>query len=228
MPSGAIRLLPPLAGLALALLTLQLGNWQLGRAHEKGALQARLDAAAAAPPLADAVPTDPPDGRHVRLHGQWLRDATIYLDNRVRAGRAGYHVLTPLRLADGTAVLVDRGWIAAASVRAQLPEVPTPADGQVGGTVRRPQPAPFMLGGAVAQGRVWQSLDLAQYRQRSGVAVRDWIVRQTSVADDGLVREWPRPDAGIERHRGYALQWYALAALSLGLTLAHLFRRFVR
>ncbi|HWR87335.1 MAG TPA: hypothetical protein VN277_02820, partial [Acidiferrobacterales bacterium] len=40
------------------------------------------------------------------------------------------------------------------------------------------------------------------------------LVQQTSVADDALVREWERPDLGIDKHRGYALQWYALAALT--------------
>jgi surfeit locus 1 family protein len=43
-------------------------------------------------------------------------------------------------------------------------------------------------------------------------------LQQTSAAADGRVREWPAPAAGIDRHRGYALQWYSLAGLAAGLT----------
>ena len=75
------------------------------------------------------------------------------------------------------------------------------------------------------QGRVWQYLDLARYRESTGMPVRDWIVQQTSDAADGLVREWPRPDAGIDRHRGYAFQWYSLAGLSFVMTAAYVIRR---
>jgi cytochrome oxidase assembly protein ShyY1 len=65
---------------------------------------------------------------------------------------------------------------------------------------------------------VWQVLDLARYRQQSGLPVADFVVQQAGGTDDGLVRDWPRPDAGADRHRAYALQWYALAALAAGLT----------
>ena len=229
MPASDIHPVPPLAGLALALLTLQLGNWQLGRADEKTALQARIELAAAAAPLPDGATDDAPDWRTVTLRGEWLSEATIYLDNRVRSGRVGYELLTPLRLDGGGWVLVDRGWIAAGRERSALPHAPPPsARAELTGTVRRPESKPFALAADAVQGRVWQFIDVAQYRERTGIAVRDWIVQQTSAAPDGLVRDWPRPDAGIDRHRGYAVQWYALAALSLALTLAYLFRRVAR
>ena len=54
-------------------------------------------------------------------------------------------------------------------------------------------------------------------------ALADYYLQQTSAGHDGLVRDWPAPDAGIDRHRGYAFQWYALAALAAGLTAWYVF-----
>lgn len=219
--------LPLIAGVALALLTAQLGNWQLGRAAEKTALQARIESAAATDPVSPSASMQMAEWQPVRLHGEWSPAATIYLDNRVHRGRAGYEVLTPLRLeGDAGWVLVNRGWIAAGADRAVLPDA-APAAGSVNlaGIVRMPQVDPFTLAPEAAQGRVWQYLDMERYRALSGLAVRDWIVQQTSSAADGLQRDWPRPDAGIDRHRGYALQWYSLAGLSLVMTGVYVFRR---
>lgn len=223
--------LPLLAGLALLALTVSLGNWQLRRAEEKRALQARIDALATRPPVAlraDAV--DVPEWLPLRLEGRWRGEATILLDNRTHGGRAGYHVLTPLELADGSGVvLVNRGWVAAGPDRARLPAATPPAGVQVlEGRVRRPEAAPFTLAAEAARGRLWQYLDLAAYRQSSGLALAPWVVQQSSSAADGLVRDWPRPDAGIDRHRGYAFQWYALAGLAGFLCAWHVRRRHSR
>ncbi|WP_068808648.1 SURF1 family protein [Thauera phenolivorans] len=223
--------LPLLAGLALLALTVSLGNWQLRRAEEKTALQARIEALAARPPVtlrADAA--DVPEWLPLRLEGRWLDEATILLDNRTHDGRAGYHVLTPLALADGSgAVLVNRGWIAAGTDRTRLPAAAAPAGGQVlEGRVRWPEVAPFTLAAEAVRGRLWQYLDLTAYRQSSGLALAPWIVQQTSSAADGLVRDWARPDAGIDRHRGYAFQWYALAGLAGFLSAWYVRRRLSR
>jgi surfeit locus 1 family protein len=218
--------LPLAAGIVVALLTILLGNWQVRRAAEKSELQTRIEAGASGTAVEPDASADLPEWRSVALHGEWQPAGTIYLDNRVYAGRAGYHVLTPLRLDDGAGiVLVNRGWIAAGGDRAQLPEVVPPA-GRVtlAGTVRHPELKPFTLAREAAQGRLWQFIDIDRYRTWSGLAVRDWVAQQTSASPDGLVRDWPRPDAGIERHRGYALQWYSLAGLALVLTGAYVFR----
>lgn len=205
----------------MAVLTVRLGNWQLHRAAEKEAIQLRLERAAHTPaPLTRADGPAPAEWQSVSLTGSWLADATIYLDNRTYRGRAGYQVLTPLHLADGSGwVLVNRGWVAAAADRARLPAVRTSGGVQrLRGTVRRPPAAPFALTSEASSGALWQFLDLARYRARSGVDVAEWTVQQTSAADDGLVREWPQPGIGVDRHRGYALQWYSFAALALGLS----------
>lgn len=213
---------PLAAGIAVALLTLQLGNWQTRRAAEKDAMQVRFRTAAEQPsaPLGPGLPSE---WQQVTLRGTWLPERSILLDNRVYHGRPGFHVLTPLRMAgQGGIVLVNRGWIPAGHDRRSLPAVSTPpGDVIVEGRVRLPGARPFTLGdeSAAPSGAPWQTLDLARFRTVTGLAVSDFHVQQSGTAPDGLVRDWPEPYAGVERHRAYAVQWYSLAALAALLTL---------
>src|SRR3954463_8294565 len=106
-----------------------LGNWQARRAEEKRALGAQFDQALRSPPIALLPGVDRASlvHKHVAARGRFVAEHTVFLDNKMRRGRAGYEVVTPVRLAgsDGH-VLVDRGWIAAPTSRASLPEVRTP------------------------------------------------------------------------------------------------------
>lgn len=213
---------PLIAGVALALLALQLGHWQTRRAAEKAALQAEYLAPARSQP--QGLGSQPPaEWQVMELRGEWLAARSILLDNRVHDGRAGYHVITPLQVTEqGVRVLVNRGWVPTGPDRARLPDI-TPPGGPVTitGRVRHPADKPFTLGAEAAApvGKVWQTLDLPRYRVWSQGPVADFYLQQTSSAEDGLIRDWPQPDAGIDRHRGYALQWYALAVLATVLTL---------
>ncbi|HJV24498.1 MAG TPA: SURF1 family protein [Aromatoleum sp.] len=227
MAARRLHFVPLLAGIAVAVLTLQLGNWQIRRADEKAVLQAEYASPERSAP--HPLGTQPPaEWQVVDLRGQWLADRTILIDNRVHAGRAGFHVFTPLRLAGrGGWVLVNRGWVAAPADRAQRPAVTTPGgEVEISGRVRHPESKPFTLEGEAATepGIVWQALDLARYRVWSSIPVADFYVQQNDPAPDSLVRDWPAPDAGIDRHRGYAFQWYAMAALAAALTLCYVWQ----
>jgi surfeit locus 1 family protein len=145
----------------------------------------------------------------------------------VHERRAGYHVLMPLRLADGSAVLINRGWVAAGADRGTLPPVRTPRGVvEITGRVIVPEKDPFSLGATPRDGARWQYVDPAGYAEWSGVGVASWTVQQDSAVDDGLVRDWPAPSLGEDTHRGYALQWYSLAALAAALTAYYVFRSF--
>jgi cytochrome oxidase assembly protein ShyY1 len=61
--------------------------------------------------------------------------------------------------------------------------------------------------------RVWQNVTVEQFAAWSGLPLESYVIEQHSALDDGLVRDWPRADLGIEMHESYALQWYSLAAL---------------
>src|SRR2546426_11666174 len=75
------------------------------------------------------------------------------------------------------------------------------------------------------QGRVRQNVDLGAFAADTGLALQPIVIEQRSDSGDGLQREWPRADAGIERHESYALQWYSLAALAVIFAAVLSFRR---
>jgi surfeit locus 1 family protein len=71
------------------------------------------------------------------------------------------------------------------------------------------------LSSAVEEGSVWQNLTLERYRRAFPLALQPVLIQQESALDDGLAREWPAPDLGVDKHYGYAFQWLALAATIL-------------
>ena len=79
--------------------------------------------------------------------------------------------------------------------------------------------------GSSKPAHVRQNLDIAAYAAETGLRLQPRVIEQHSDLPDGLAREWPRHDAGIEKHQGYALQWYSLAALAVVLALVLSFRK---
>jgi surfeit locus 1 family protein len=209
-----------LATIAFCALTVALGLWQTRRAAEKDALQAALDLRTAQPTL--GVPPVPAAAdaiamRRVAARGEYVERFGILLDNKVLRGRVGYQVVTPLRLAGGNVhVLVNRGWAAAGRTREDVPQVPVPRGPQtVEGIAVLPPTHVYEVGPDAPRNGVWQNLVLERYRAWSALELAPFVLQQTNDAGDGLAREWERPDAGADRHRSYALQWFSLAALAL-------------
>lgn len=204
---------------AAVALFVSAGNWQRGRLAQKESMALAYDRAQSMPAV--PLPSGPVTWsdwqyRKVDVRGAWLPDAQMLLDNRVHAGRTGFHVLTPLRLADGRVVLVNRGFVAALPRRDQLPAVPVPPGEQVvEGRVALPPGRYLELGNSGAQGPVWQNVDIARMSQALGMPLLPVIVEATGGAADGLARDWPRPDFGADKHRIYMGQWYAFAALAV-------------
>ncbi len=218
---AALPAIATVLGIALFVFA---GNWQHGRMNQKLALRAQLDAAAAATPVALPVAATWVDWRYrpVVLEGRFDAGRQFLVDNKVEAGRVGFHVITPLLLADGRAVLVDRGFVAAGASRDVLPDAPVPA-GTVAlrGRINIPPAGYVELQKAAATGKVWQNLDPARFGQVSGLPVVPVVIEQTAALgpDDRLARQWAIPDAGVEKHRIYMVQWYAFAVMAGGLWL---------
>ena len=217
-----------LAGIAGVALTTSLGNWQTRRGDEKAARQAQWDDALARAPRiiasgahAAAVARELP--QRVKANGAFLPEATVYIDNRLVDGVAGFQVVTPLAVADGMPwVLVNRGWAPRKMAdRAEVPMAPvSSAPVQIEGVAVTHVPRVLELGADSGSLRgFWQNLDFDAYERASGHKVARFVVQQTNDTGDGLRRVWQRPDAGVDKHRGYAFQWYSLAALIAGLTL---------
>lgn len=178
------------------------GNWQSRRADEKRAPLPR-----------------------VAVEGEFVPRHTVYLDNRTRRGRAGYEVVTPLKLRGSSAhVLVNRGWIEAGRTRDALPEVRTPA-GEVRVEGIALERLPRVLVVADAKGKVRQALEIEAYAAETGLQLEPRVIEQHSDSGDGLARDWPPRAAGAEKHDGYALQWYSLAALAVILVVVLSFRK---
>lgn len=213
---------PTLATALLVFLTLFLARWQTDRGDEKQARQSLYEARMHEPAVElGAAPTG---GellyRRVRATGEYLASGQVFIDNQVHEGRAGFLVATPLKLASGSLVLVERGWIERNAQYPAAPEVAVPAGPvTVSGIAAVPPRRYLELSGETITGNVWQNLSLEKYRERNGGKVLPFVIVD-DVAAPGLQALRERPDTGIERHREYALTWYAFAATALGLWIA--------
>lgn len=218
-----------LAALLLSAVTARLGFWQLDRAAQKTALQQAQDEQRKRPVLSLAeLATSPEQAvrqvhRAVELTGQWMPEHTVYLENRQMNGRVGFYAVTPLLLADGSAVLVQRGWFARDLLDRLRIVAPLPAQGEqrVSGRIALSPSRLFEFEGA-AHGAIRQNLDVWAYGQEIKQPLRPLAIVQEEApggASDGLKRQWPQPSVGVEKHHGYAFQWFALSSLSAGLWL---------
>lgn len=210
------------AALALTLLTARLGLWQLDRAAQKLALQAEREQAAARPPVSPhevlAAPQADWQQRSVRWTGRWRPEHSVWLDNRPMHQRSGFVLLTPLQLSNsGALVWVQRGWQAKGAGRHEAPPWPASPSGEVtvAGRLAAQASRAYDLGPA-ASGPLKQNLDLAASAAALGQPPLPWVLWQTEACAP-LACDWPAPDDGVAKHHGYAAQWFALSALTLGL-----------
>lgn len=235
--SAAIRFwVVTLAALLGLGTTAALGRWQLHRAAEKEALQARIDERGQLPVLDALSLQGTPDAdallyRRAEAVGEWVPERTVFLDNRPMDGRAGFYVVTPLRLqGSATVLLVQRGWVPRDfEDRTRVPRIDTPAGlVRVAGHIVPPPSKLYELG-AAESGPIRQNLDLAQFRTETGLALAAVSLQQSGAMADGLARDWPKISTGVERHYGYAFQWFGLSALIAALYVwFQIVRRFKR
>jgi surfeit locus 1 family protein len=177
--------------------------------------------------------------RTVALRGRWIPEHTVFLDNRQMNGRPGFFVLTPLLLTDpegaSKVVIVQRGWAPRNfQDRTQLPPIETSIDDEVS-VQGRIALAPSRLyefddGPAIQRSSpIRQNLDIAAFRTETRLPILPLTVLQTGEAADGLLRNWPVVSAGIDKHYGYAFQWFGLCGLIATLYVwFNIFRRFIR
>jgi surfeit locus 1 family protein len=222
------RTIPFIAMLVLVAIGIALGNWQTRRAAEKTALQGRLAQRAAAPPLVlGAAIQDPAamEFRRLIVTGEFVPNWPVFLDNRPLDGRSGFILLMPFTIAGAHAgkprhVLVARGWLPRDPAGgARAPAFATPRGTVTIEGVAVQRPARLMQLGTpppLAPGAVVQNLEVADFARASGLDLQPFLLEQTGpgVSGEALVRKWPAPGVDVDRHKGYAFQWYALAALA--------------
>ena len=213
---------------ALLPLLLSLGSWQLRREQEKVDLQQQYATRQAETPIALSRMDEDAElqYRQVELAGRYDNAHHFLLDNRIHQGQAGYELLTPVITDGNDVVFVNRGWLSQGASRSQLPE-PLPIEGPVTlrGSVYVQVGTPFVLDGTMPVAgwpRVIQSLDIAAMAEAAGYsanAVFPHSVRLAEGEPGVLIRDWPVITTTPEKHRAYAVQWFAMAAMLLGLYL---------
>jgi len=223
-----IRRHPAIPILATALILpglVALGFWQLDRSEQKRDIRELVaeraeDARAELPP--SPVSADDWRWREVSVAGTYQSALEFLVDNKVQGGRPGYHVITPLRQ-DGasTLVLVNRGWVPWGDDRSTLPDTPAPAGKQtVTGRVVEPSAEFLQLAAEPSDGgwpRLWQNLDMARFSELAEQSVQPIVIELSPDSPaGGFERRWRTKDDGwVERHHGYAMQWFGLAATLL-------------
>lgn len=215
-----------LTALALPLL-ISLGFWQWNRGQARQAQWdefARGDAPAIEASAASLA--DLPRYARVRIAGEPDGGRQFLLENISHHGAPGYYVLTVLRLAEGSHLLVNRGWVPFSGFREQLPDVRLPEDAPLPWTITGRIGALPVAG--LASGRVGPPLTgtwprvasfptLAQLEAAYGAPLLPVVLMLDDGATPGYLRDWAPSGLPPERHVGYAVQWWALAVLLAGL-----------
>lgn len=218
-------LLATLAVVAGVVFLCRLGFWQLGRHAQRAAENQRIIEQMALPavPLDPAASAEELDYRRVEVRGVFDPAQEVLLRNREYGGATGYHILTPLRLSDGAgAVLVDRGWVplSAQNPAARAQYAPPAGEVRVEGVARRSQsnmagPEDPPTGPLMPRLDAWFRVDIERIQEQTGYPLLPVFVAQQPVP--GQEPEPPIPVAteslGIGSHLGYAIQWFAFAAI---------------
>lgn len=215
------RPIPFIATLAVMVIAVLLGQWQTRRAAEKDRIEMALTVRAAEPAiiLSAAHVEQDIEYRKVLVTGRFATTWPVYLDNRPYKGKAGLYVLMPFQIGSSDKyVLVAHGWQPRnATDRSRvMPDATPKGEVQIEGIAKRSSGQVMQLGKPekLQPGAIVQNVDLAGFSYASKMNLQPFILEQTSDTHDGLIRDWPSPSLGSDKHRGYAFQWYALALMA--------------
>jgi cytochrome oxidase assembly protein ShyY1 len=206
--------------LVLAAACTALGLWQLDRRDQAAAtmstVQANYDRApiAYSPALFDSF-DEAREWTPVTLVGEYDQANQRIVRNRPLNGQPGYEVLVPLKLQDGTAVIINRGWLPIGNDRAGRPDTVPPApDGEVT-VVARIRPAEPVLDRSAPEGQL-ASIDLAGYREQLGypisTAAYGLLATETPAPSTTPVAP-AKPAIDLGPHLSYSMQWFAFGVL---------------
>lgn len=192
-----------------AAVCVRLGIWQLDRLDEVRTNNDRIRAGlGAAPVVLDEAPGPGAAYRRATATGSYDPDGEVVLFGRSLNGRSGDHLLTPLRFTDGSAVLVDRGWVPAGE-RSRAPAGVVRALGFL-------LPAESVAGVPPAAGRVTAVDPVGIERALSyELAPVYLLLQQQSPSPPGFPTPAALPELSEGPHLGYAIQWFSFAAVAL-------------
>ena len=207
--------------LAMVVLMVNLGFWQLRRLDERRANNTQVAAAMSQSPSDIAAYLDalgpPPEHTAVAAAGTYLSDAEVRIGNRSSGGQPGFWLATPLELGDGRAVAVVRGWVPRRAVTGLDDRTTAPPEGEV--TVVG-LAFDSVGGGRTAVTALDETpeisrMDLERFEEASSVDVVDTWIRlraQSPPQPEGLPEPVPDPELGEGPHLSYAFQWFFFSA----------------
>lgn len=213
-------LLSHLFVLAMVVLMVNLGFWQLRRLEAKRADNDAVAAAREQAPVDLALVEDVTsivDHRAASATGVYLSDRELLVANRTFEGAAGSWLVTPLRFADGRIVAVVRGWVPRLVIAG---EDDRPTEAPTGEVTVQGLAFGSVSGGRIAvvdEGEVPQlsRLDLGRYEEVTGLDVLDRWLRlevQSPAQPGDLPVPVPRPPLDEGPHLSYAFQWFFFSA----------------
>jgi surfeit locus 1 family protein len=209
-------------------LLISLGFWQLDRADEKRAIEDQIARANSGDvELIDSAEfLKDKEYYHVRLQGLYIDDKQFIYDNQIVDQISGYYVLTPFILKDASkAILINRGFIPWNGRRDKLADIDigemlTEVKVQISKPVKRIELKVSELTGDFPV--LIQALDLDEMSTIAALDFVSVVGLLSPESENGFVRQWEPYAGSIERHIGYAIQWFlmALVLAFIGIRLA--------
>jgi len=215
------RWLPLLVGALLVAQFAGLGAWQVSRGFEKRAGQAAFSDETGFAAWQDGMEIRP--YQRLKATGRYDSERQILLENIIVNSRYGYYVLTPLAGEEGEPLLiVNRGWIEKTAEDIDLGALEVSTDrvtvrGRAGSLPR----AGMKMGDAVSPGSSWPKRAVYPSHEEVAAALEHEVQAFVLLLDHeeagGFYRHWVPTEFGPGKHFGYALQWFAMAAVLSGL-----------
>ena len=217
------KFLPTLATAIVLPILISLGFWQMDRATEKQQLlvltQERLQAPATYIESNDVLSKDM-DFKRLIVKGRFDDKHQYLLDNRIYKSRVGYGVYTPFSFDEGKSwIMVNRGWIAAAVDRAELPTLDANSENLELSGVLSPPPGKLLELGTPAVNKVWparvRDIDLAHIGKDLGVKILPYVLNLDASSKQAYTQDWSAYAYTPEKNQSYAIQWFAMAIVLL-------------
>jgi surfeit locus 1 family protein len=213
-------LLPSIVTALLLYIMISLGLWQLDRAEYKANLQSIIETRSQQPPInIDKVNTQAEQAdwlyQPVIANGHYDNRHSLLLDNQVHDMQAGYHVYTPFKLSENTAILVNRGWVKQTESRQQLPSIPVIEDtSQLEGYLNTEPYTGISLG---EQDQLYtkfpgivQSIDIKTLQNKLNYQLLPMILVINQAQQSAFTILPIKINMNSEKHQAYAFQWFAL------------------
>ncbi len=208
-------------------LTLSLGFWQLDRADQKQALlDIYSERSEISVPLGTVI-DDWQASRYQRIEAQgvFLPDKQIFLENQVREGQVGYHAYVPFRTVEDDVILVNTGWQKELEEKEDIPDTEV----QIEALLRPPPEVGIRLGSLdqTSFDRPYRTpyVDIDWIGTRLNLDLSPFVLLLATNRDGEIATEWMPVRMPPERHRGYAVTWFSLAAALVALFLVYSFKK---